>query len=159
MSDGVKVVRDRLKAVEMSFSRFVPGPLKSVYFLGIRYATFIAGGLIGWIILISSDQLLLRLGVWGGASYAAGLALAILFTFTYHRYITFDLRTELHERFIKFAPLQVSIAAANWVLFQGIKWHFGIPDISSASVVISFVITFVLSLVNFGANRLFIFHK
>lgn len=148
-----------LGSLESFFGRFVPASLKRVYFLGFRYSVFVFGGLLGWLILVASDQFLLRFGFWRGFSYATGLVLAILFTFTYHRYITFAMKSEIGERFLKFAPLQVVIAAANWALFLATKGYLEIPDVSSASVVTSFVITFVLSLVNFAANRLFIFRK
>lgn len=148
-----------LNVLESFFERFVPSPLRRVYHIGFRYSVFVFGGLIGWLILVASDQLLLRFGAWRGFSYATGLALAILFTFSYHRYITFAMKSEVGERFLKFAPLQVVIAAANWVLFLVTKGYLKIPDVSSASVVASFVITFVLSLVNFAANKIFIFRK
>ena len=148
-----------LNVLERFFERFVPSPLRRIYHIGFRYSVFVFGGLIGWLILVASDQLLLRFGAWRGFSYGLGLVLAILFTFTYHRYITFAIKSELTERFLKFAPLQVVIAATNWALFLATKGYLEIPDVSSASIVASFLITFALSLVNFAASRIFIFRK
>lgn len=154
MADGVKMARDKLKSVELFFSRFVPEPLKGCYFLVARYATFVFGGLIGWIVLFGIYRMLSAFNLWTGISYAAGLGFAIVFTFTYHRYITFDVRTEKVERFTKFAPFQVALAGVNWLLFVVSVEHFRLAD-----GITSFVITFFLSLVNFGVNRVFIFHK
>ncbi len=119
----------------------------------MKYFTFIFGGLIGWLILIGSEQFLLRFGVWRGIGYGVGLVLAVLFTFAYHRHVTFGMKSESRERFAKFAPLQVIIAAANWLLFVAATHYLHFSDVPA-----SFVVTFFLSLVNFAANRLFIFH-
>ncbi|MBI2140938.1 GtrA family protein [Candidatus Woesearchaeota archaeon] len=147
-------MRKALDSVEMFFSYFVPSPLKRYYFLAASYFIFVFGGLIGWLILIGSEQFLLGFGIWKGIGYGIGLVLAILFTFAYHRHVTFGVKSETKERFAKFAPLQVFIAAANWLLFVAATHYFGFPDVQA-----SFVITFVLSLVNFAANKLFIFIK
>ena len=132
-------MREKLDALENFFARFVPGILKKPYFLAARYFTFVFGGLIGWLILIVSEQLLLRLGIWRGFGYAVGGVLAILFTFVYHRYVTFGLKSGWKERFIKFAPLQVTISIANWALFVATTEYLHFPDVAT-----SFVITFVL---------------
>ncbi len=120
--------------------------------LFMKYFTFVFGGLIGWLILIGSEQFLLRFGVWRGIGYGVGLVLAVLFTFAYHRHVTFGMKSESRERFAKFAPLQVIIAAANWLLFVAATHYLHFPDVPA-----SFVVTFFLSLINFAANRLFIF--
>lgn len=138
----------------MFFERLAPGPLKRYYHLGFRYGIFVFGGLIGWLAVIITEQLLLKAGVWRGIGYALGIVLAIIFTFNYHRYVTFGLKTESKERFTKFAPLQITLSVANWVLFIAATEYLGFPDI-----IASFAITFVLSLVNFAGNRLFIFRK
>ena len=147
-------MRKLLDSVEMFFARLVPGPLKRYYRLGFRYGIFVFGGLVGWLAVIITEQLLLKVGVWRGIGYALGIVLAIIFTFTYHRYVTFGLKTESKERFIKFAPLQVTLSAANWMLFIAATEYLGFPDVPA-----SFAITFVLSLANFAGNKLFIFHK
>ena len=145
-------MRKILDSVELFFSRIVPEPLKKYYFIAVRYATFVFGGLLGWVIMVGTEQLLLKHGIWRGVGYAIGIALAITFTFFYHRYITFGLKSGSKERFAKFAPLQIAISIANWVLFLVATEYLKFSDITA-----SFVITFLLSLVNFAANRLFIF--
>lgn len=140
--------------LEAFFERFVPSPLKRLYRLAFRYSVFVFGGLIGWIILIGSEQFLLQFGVWRGLGYGAGITLAILFTFFYHRYITFSLKSEWKERLVKFVPIQLVIAATNWLLFITGTEYMRFPDVPA-----SFVITFFLSLVNFSANKLFIFRR
>lgn len=138
----------------MFFSRFVPDPLKKHYFVAARYFIFVFGGFIGWLIVIGIEQFLLRFGIWRGFGYALGIGLAIVFTFFYHRHVTFGLKSEAKERFIKFAPLQIIISILNWLLFIAATEYLHFPDVAS-----SFVITFVLSIVNFAANKLFIFLK
>lgn len=147
-------MRKFLVGIEMFFARFVPGPLKGLYFLGMKYATFVFGGLIGWLLVIGTEQFLLGFGVWRGFGYALGIVFAICFTFTYHRHITFGLKSGWKERLVSFAPLQVTISVVNWALFVAATHFFGLPDVPA-----SFVITFFLSLVNFAVNRLFIFHR
>lgn len=143
-----------LNSLESFFERFAPSPLKRPYHVAFRYSVFVFGGLIGWFILIGSEQFLLRFGIWKGIGYGVGLMLAIFFTFTYHRYVTFGMKSETQERFAKFAPLQVFIAAANWLLFVAATHNFHFPDVPA-----SFVITFFLSMVNFAANRIFVFRR
>ena len=120
----------------------------------MQYFTFIFGWLIGWLILVGTYKLLLGFHLWNGLSYAAGLLLTILFTFAYHRYVTFVLKTDRVERFMKFAPLQLGIAAANWLLFLAGTELLHLHDVAT-----SFVVTFFLSLANFAANRLLVFHR
>ncbi len=143
-------------SLEAFFERFVPSPLKKLYHVAFRYSVFVFGGLVGWVILIGSEQLLLRLGIWRGIGYAVGLVLAIIFTFVYHRHVTFGVKSDTGERFLRFAPIQVVIAAANWLLFLAATEYLKIPV---SDIVASFIITFILSLVNFAASKLFVFHK
>lgn len=145
-----------LDSIEGFFARFVPGPLKKLYTLAFRYSVFVFGGLIGWFILIACEQLLLRFGIWRGIGYGLGLVLAIAFTFIYHRYVTFDEKSNARERFLRFAPLQALIAAANWVFFLAATDYL---KIHASEILISFVITFILSIVNFVASKLLVFHK
>lgn len=145
-----------LDLLEAFFERFVPAPMRRLYHVAFRYSVFVFGGLIGWVILIGSEQLLLRFGIWRGIGYAVGLVLAIIFTFVYHRYITFGVKSDTGERFLRFAPIQVVIAAANWLLFLAATEYLKIPV---SEIVASFFITFILSLVNFAASKLLVFHR
>jgi putative flippase GtrA len=147
-----------LKAVEsfgLFFSRFVPESLKKYYFALFKYGVFVSGGLVGWIILIGSEQILLSYGFWNGIGFAIGIFLAIIFTFIYHQYVTFGIRTNWVQRFIKFIPIQIVIAAANWILSVLATNIMHFPDVPA-----SFVITFVLSIFNFIFTKLLVFkHK
>ena len=147
-------MRAALDALENFFARFIPGPLKRPYFLAVRYATFVFGGLIGWLIVIVTEQAMLRLGLWRGIGYGFGIALAVLFTFFYHRYVTFGVKSDWKQRLTRFAPIQVAIAAANWVLFIIATDYLHFSDVAT-----SFVITFFLSLINFALSRLLVFHR
>jgi putative flippase GtrA len=146
-----------LKAVEsigQFFSVVVPGPLKKYYFALFKYGVFVFGGFFGWIILIVSEQLVVANGLWNGIGFALGLALAIVFTFIYHQYVTFDIRTDWLQRFIKFIPLQIVVAIANWVLSVVATNIFHYPDVPA-----SFVITFFLSIFNFLLTRVLVFKR
>jgi putative flippase GtrA len=147
-----------LKAVEsigLFFSRFVPEPLKKYYFALFKYAVFVTGGFIGWAILIVIEQILVARGFWNGIGFGAGIFLAIIFTFIYHQYVTFDIKTNWAQRFIKFIPIQLVVAAANWVLSVIATNLMHFPDVAA-----SFVITFVISIFNFIFTRLLVFkHK
>lgn len=141
-----------LDSLESFFARFVPAPLKSVYSLGFRYSVFVFGGLIGYVIYYGAQESLYLLGVPRAIDLAIGLTLAVLFTFTYHRYVTFGQKEGWKEKFMKFAPIQVVIAAVNGVLS-----FIAIEQMHFPSLQATFIITFVLSLANFAANKLFIF--
>ncbi len=141
-------------SLEVFFSRFVPRPFKRLYAVGFRYGVFISGGFIGYIIFFSTQRILFNAGVWRGTGLAAGETLAVLFTFMYHRYVTFDQTSGAREKFMKFVPLQVIIAVVTWALSLVAIERLHYPDLQA-----TFVIVFFLSLVNFTANRLFIFRK
>lgn len=143
-----------LDLLESFFARFVPSSLKRVYSLGFRYSVFVFGGLIGYVLYYGTQESLYRLGVARAIDLTIGLTLAVLFTFTYHRYITFGQKEGWKEKFIKFAPIQVLIAAVN-----GILSFIAIEQMHFPSLQATFVITFVLSLANFAANRIFIFRR
>ncbi len=141
-------------SLEIFFARFVPSPLKRFYFLGFRYGVFISGGLIGYIIFYGTQKILYNAGMWRGTGLAVGEILAVLFTFMYHRYVTFDQKSNARERFLKFFPVQICLAVVTWALSLVAIEHFKYPDLPA-----TFVIVFFLSMVNFTANRLFIFRS
>lgn len=153
-----------LDLLEAFFERFVPSPLKRPYHIAFRYSVFVFGGLIGWVILDRTNILLLhlRLGenvhflnlLWHGVAYSIGLILAIIFTFWYHRQVTFDVKTAWKERFSKFVPIQIFIAVLNLVLYLIATQFFSFPKTPA-----SFVVTFFLSFVNFAFNKLLVFRK
>ncbi|HLD97527.1 MAG TPA: GtrA family protein [Candidatus Nanoarchaeia archaeon] len=141
-------------ALEVFFGRFVPRPLKRLYAIGFRYGVFIFGGLIGYIIFYGTQRILYNAGMWRGTGLAVGEILAVLFTFMYHRHVTFDQKSNARERFLKFFPVQISLAVITWALSLVAIEHLHYPDLQA-----TFVIVFLLSMVNFTANRLFVFRK
>ncbi len=153
MADAAKSVMGFFGAMESFFSRFVPSPFKRYYFLGFKYAIFVSGGLIGYFLYFVTQELLYKAGVHRAMGLSAGLVLAVFFTFTYHRYVTFDQKGGWKQKLAKFAPVQVVIAVIN-----GILSYVAIENLHIPSFQATFVITFVLSLVNFAANKLFIFN-
>lgn len=161
-------MRKLLDAIEIFFSRLVPGPLKKHYFLAFRYFTFVVGGFLGWVIMIGTEQFLLRFGVQKIIGYGLGVVLAILFTFCYHRYVTFGVTSNWKERLMVFAPIVIILSLVNLALFAFFKPPANLTPIALfgfkfvidlKDIVLSFVITIVLSLVNFAANKLFVFKK
>ncbi len=143
-----------LESIEGFFSTLVPGPLKKYYFIGFHYGVFVFGGLIGYLLYFGSQRVLFNLGIWRGFGLGVGIVLAILFTFTYHRYVTFDQKGGWKEKFAKFAPLQAVIAAINWALSLLAIEALHFPDFQA-----TFVITFVLSLFNFAASKMLVFSR
>ena len=123
-----------------------------------RYVIFVSGGFIGWVILISLHELLQKqTGFQPVVSYGAGIIAADVFTFIYHRRVTFKIKTKWKIRFMKFSFLLIGLSAANWALFSLGR---GILNIPVPDAVISFLITAFLSVVNFTLNKTVIFrHK
>lgn len=120
-----------------------------------RYIIFVFGGGIGWLILIGAHTFFRdNFGFQPVVSYAIGILFAIAFTFVYHIFITFKMKTRLKERFIQFSIVVVVISIANWVLFALGR---EVMDLQIPDFIMSFVITVFLSVVNFAINRIFIF--
>ena len=120
-----------------------------------RYFIFISGGFLGWLVLISLHTYLRNTyGINPAYSYGVGIVLADVFTFVYHRFVTFRIKTRWQMRFIQFTVLVVSLSFVNWALFSlgRVVLDLPIPDF-----IMSFVITGFISVVNFGINRIFIF--
>ncbi len=141
-------------AIEKFFEPVVPAPLKRPYKMGFHYGVFVFGGFFGYVLYFVVQENLYNAGVPRAISLAVGLVLAILLTFTYHRYVTFEERGGWREKFLKFAPSQFAIAGISYVLAL-----YAIERLHFPSLPATFVITLVLSLVNFAANKLFIFKK
>jgi len=122
-----------------------------------RYFIFISGGFIGWFILISLHTYIGNTyGINPAYSYGVGIIIADIFTFIYHRFITFRIKTNWKTRFIQFTVLVVALSGVNWALFSlgRVVLDLPIPDF-----IMSFVITGFISVVNFGINRIFIFRR
>ncbi len=120
-----------------------------------RYITFVVGGFTGWLIIIGLHTLLHNSFGWKPVfSYAAGILFADIFTFIYHIFITFKIKSNWKERFIKFSVVVVLVSVANWALFVLGRQVFDLP---LPDFLMSFAITTFLSVVNFGINRIFIF--
>ena len=121
-----------------------------------RYFIFLIGGGTGWLILIGIHTYLLGKGFHPAISYGAGDIFAVIFTFIYHIFVTFKIKTDLQSRFVKFAVLTTALAITNWGLFVIGRTVFDLPV---ADVIMSFFITGVLSVVNFLINRAIIFRN
>ena len=146
-----------------------------------RYFIFISGGFIAWSLIAVLYLYLNRvLSINIFVSYAAGLVLADIFTFVYHRYITFRIKTNWKSRFIKFTILVLILTFVNWAIFSLIVGvfalqvpefefstsitHYGRPlaDFQftlASDIIISFIITLFISVINFSVNRIFIFRQ
>lgn len=120
-----------------------------------RYFIFVIGGGIGFLILYGFHKFFRdSFGMNPIVSYAIGMVFAIMFTFVYHRLITFKVKTRTQERFINFSIAVVLIAVTNWGLFAIGRQVLNLPV---SDFIMSFIITLVLSVVNFAINRIFIF--
>ena len=126
--------------------------------LASRFLVFVTGGGLGWLLNIAVTVLLSNFfGVWQMLAYAVGLVFNIAFNFYFHKHITFSIsRTELRHSAI-FAIITLAIVAANWLLvylFTEILSQ-NLPTFVFAAI--SFVVTMFLSIINFAANKLFVF--
>jgi len=131
--------------------------LRKIYFVIKRYVIFIFGGFVGWLILISITTLIATIfQTRPYIGYSFGLTAAIIFTFSYHRYITFKQKTNWRSRFMKFAPLEMTLSALNWLLFYVVTESLGI-DFGVGYIIASFFITWFISIINFSLNRFWIF--
>lgn len=141
-----------------------------------RYLIFVFGGGIGWSIIIGMQALFIaKLGEI--FSYWIGLLFADIFTFVYHRFITFKIKSDWKIRFVKFSVIVVAISIANGAIFSFaaktfdlthfdvaipsalLLGFFGSGLIVPGRILVSFVITLVLSVINFAINRIFIFRQ
>jgi putative flippase GtrA len=141
-----------LDSIELFFSRFVPGKLKRIYHIGFRYGVFVFGGFIGYVLYYLSQRILYDMGLWRGFGLGVGLILAIAFTFTYHTFITFDQKSGWKDRLIKFVPVQLLISVINWIASMVAIEMMHFQDLPA-----TFLITLVLSLLNFVTTRLLVF--
>ena len=131
----------------------------------LRYFVFVFGGGIGYIILISTTYLFTTyFALWRIYSYALGLALAMAFTFIYHRQITFNNKTLWKKRFAKFAITVTCLELANlsffYFLTEVLPQRYAAANIFSVYYpVTSLFITILLSVINFTANRIWVFRN
>ena len=122
-----------------------------------RYAIFISGGFVGWLILIGTHRFVQGEFVLSPVlSYGLGMLFADIFTFSYHRLVTFKIGTRWKLRLLKFTIILMGISFVNWAAFSISRSVFNIPVPDEA---LSFVITGILSVANFLINRLFVFRR
>ncbi|MBI2143975.1 GtrA family protein [Candidatus Woesearchaeota archaeon] len=157
-------MRKFLDTAEDFFSRFVPEKLRGQYSMLFRYGVFVFGGFIGLGFYYAGYRLAANRGIPLGFSLAAGLTPAIIFTFLYHSFITFDERSNWKAKFIKFIPIQVIISALNWLISWQTLSHFKFPDLVVGRYRFPdfpaiFVITLVLSLLNFAVTKVLVFKR
>ncbi|MAG15623.1 hypothetical protein CMO88_01025 [Candidatus Woesearchaeota archaeon] len=133
-----------------------------------RYFIFITGGFVGWLIIIGMQAVFLA-SLGEIFSYWVGLLFADIFTFVYHRLITFKIKSNWKIRFVKFVIIVTAITLANGAFFSLTAASFDLAKLNLSiifleqtlmipgRIIASFFITFVLSVINFGINRIFIF--
>jgi putative flippase GtrA len=148
-----------VESIEAFLARAVPDALKKYFHIGFKWGIFVTGGLIGYLIYYFVYRLASDHGITLGISLASGLVPAIVFTFLYHSFITFDEKAGWKARFVKFVPIQVAISALNWVVTRFTLSHFNFPDLVIGrfrfpDLPATFVITFLISILNFSITRL-----
>jgi len=120
-----------------------------------RYFIFIAGGFVGWLVLIGLHTYFKNTyGINPMLSYGIGIIIADIFTFIYHRAVTFKIKTNWQMRFVQFTIVTLLLSFLNWSLFSlgRVVLDLPVPD-----PLMSFVITGFISVVNFSINRIIIF--
>ncbi|MBN2454043.1 GtrA family protein [Candidatus Woesearchaeota archaeon] len=138
-----------------------------------RYFIFLFGGGTAYFLAMIITTFLERGGMWFWAAYSVGLVFAIVFTFIYHRYVTFRKFGSIGSRFAKFTVVVLLIVIANWIftiitisLLSGAQLQFGDPNalLDSAKYaapltywLVTFFVTLVLSVFNFLFNKIWVF--
>ncbi|MFH1182167.1 MAG: GtrA family protein [Candidatus Woesearchaeota archaeon] len=127
-----------------------------------RYFIFLLGGGTGLLIAEVTTTLLTEsFQLWYMLSYIIGTILAIIFTFIYHRYVTFRKFTDVRKRFVKFVFVVSIIAVVNIALVylstEAVAGYFGTEVTKFYYWATIFIVTLVLSTVNFTVNKLWVF--
>jgi putative flippase GtrA len=127
-----------------------------------RYFIFLVGGGTGLVIAEVVTTFLTEVfHYWYMFSYVIGTIFAILFTFIYHRYVTFRKFSDIKKRFIKFVAVVSIIAVTNLVLVYTLTEAWanitGSPVTKVYYWTTIFFVTLVLSTVNFAVNKLWVF--
>ena len=118
-----------------------------------KYAVFVTGGGIDLLLsLLITTPLTEFLGIPYWISYFFGLVAAILFTFIYHRHVTFGMKSAWKSRFLKFGIVVTLIVIANYFLVltatEILQFHY---------LISIFLVTLILSVINFGVNKIWVF--
>lgn len=127
-----------------------------------RYLTFIAGGGMGFLLIISTTIILTEIfNLWYAFSYAIGLAVGTSFKFLYHRRITFNKPSRWKTRLRRFIILVVMLNVIKWLLVyagaetvanmfkEEVTAIYYLPTI--------FLVNALLSMVNFVFNKHWVF--
>ncbi len=128
-----------------------------------KYIKFIIGGGLGLLAnVIVTFMLTEFMGVPFRASYILGLAANIIFNFIFHMVVTFKTKEKASIRFVKFVPLTLSIAAANY-LFVRIFTELIIISLIAGILggyykyVVIVLVTAAISVINYALNRYLVF--
>ena len=114
-----------------------------------KYLTFIIGGGIGLALsLIVTYAFTTILQLWHMFSYVFGLAAAIIFTFAFHRQVTFNNKSKARDRLIKFVAVTLVLAGLNWLLVL-----FFTEGLLVFYVYAIFGVTFGISIINYYSNK------
>ena len=96
-------------------------------------------------------------------SYGAALAVGTISGFFYNRVFTFNTLTAWKSRLLKFAIISVLIDVSNWSLVvtitQTLGNYFETADLPRYYWPAIFLATSLLSVVNFGLNKFWVFRR
>ena len=118
-----------------------------------KYLTFIIGGGIGLALsLIVTYAFTTLFSLWHMASYVFGLAVSTIFTFSYHRKVTFNTQDRIKDRFLKFVVITIGLVTLNWLVVLAVTettlMHYLVAIVA---------VTFGISIINYYSNKLWVF--
>lgn len=129
-----------------------------------QYLIFIFGGGIGIVLAVLTTTVLTEVfKLWYGLSYGFGLIVSTIFKFLYHRSITFNRLSWWKTRFARFIFLTVLMVIANWLLVyassEALANIFHEEVKAPYYITAIFLVGALLSIVNFGFNKRWVFRN
>jgi len=121
-----------------------------------RYIIFIFGGGLGLVInLLITFVLTEYFYLWHMFSYSIGLTLNIIINYIYHTKITFKIERS-KNRLIKFVVVFLLMVLLNWFF---VYYFTEIIGFKKYYLIVIVAVTFVLSIINYLINKLYVFKK
>jgi len=125
-----------------------------------KYFIFVIGGGLGLAIILLLTFILTEFfHIQHMISYSISLVPAILFVFIYHSLITFKGNKRNHKTLIKFVIIFGIMTFLNWILIYLFTEKYIFSSWRYYYMVIIFLATCIVSILNFLSNKIWVFKK